>query len=211
MHTVVNNTSFFIHGKSGAWNVVLCTINVVSSTYQYTNGSFHTLTTTNADLNMTKHIATMLSSNYLTQRVPNTVEGTGLVSGDYVSSFALELSQELARMSVSIYEPGAVSDLVQLVPGIGAKLQLAPLVLLVAVLLIYWWVSFLRIGHMQDLTFDGQPDYIANSHYRHAGEFLNTIHDACKGEACRPSYRRSHCLWPYGGAQKLEGLLRKTI
>lgn len=87
---------------------------------------------------MTKHIATMLSSNYLTQRVPNTVEGTGLVSGDYVSSFALELSQELARMSVSIYEPGAVSDLVQLVPGIGAKLQLAPLVLLVAVLLIYW-------------------------------------------------------------------------
>ena len=138
MHTVVNNTGFFVHGESGAWNVVLCTINVVSSTYQYTNGSFHTLTTTNADLNMTKRIATMLSSNYLTQRVPNAVEGTGLVSGDYVSSFALELSQELAGMSASIYEPGAVSDLVQLVPGIGAKLQLAPLVLLVAVLLIYW-------------------------------------------------------------------------
>lgn len=143
VRTVVNNTGFFVHGESGAWNVLLCTVKVVSSTYRYTNGSFHTLTATTADLNMTKRIATMVSSGYLTDRVPNAVEGTGLLSGDYVSSFALELSRELAGMSASIYEPGAISDLVQLVPGIGAKLQIAPLVLLVAALLIYWYVFIL--------------------------------------------------------------------
>ena len=98
------------------------------------------LTSTRADLNMTKRIATTLGSNDLTNRVPYATEGAGLVSGDYVSSFSLELSRGLAAMSASIYEPGAVSDLVRIVPSIGARFQLAPLVLLFVALLVYRYV-----------------------------------------------------------------------
>lgn len=138
VRAVVNNTGFFVHGQMGAWNVLLCSVHVVSASYRrYTNGSFTTLTATSENLNMTKRIATMVGTGYLTDRVPNAVEGTGLISGNYVSSFALELSRELAAMSASIYEPGHTVSLVQFMPIIGTKLPLVPLGILFAVLLIY--------------------------------------------------------------------------
>src|ERR1700734_3140003 len=43
-------------------------------------------------------------------------------------------------MSASVYAPGPALDLVQFVPGIGAKLQLAPLTILLVCLLIYRFV-----------------------------------------------------------------------
>jgi len=132
-----NNTGFFAHGESGAWNVLLCSATVVSAIYRYTNGSYSILSATNADINMTKRIATMVGSDVFATRVPDAVEGIGLITGDYVSSFSRELSRELIGMSASIYEPGSTIDLIQFTPGIGAKLQLAPLTLLLVCLLIY--------------------------------------------------------------------------
>ncbi|KIM74262.1 hypothetical protein PILCRDRAFT_828428 [Piloderma croceum F 1598] len=132
-----NNTGFFAHGESGAWNVLLCSATVVSATYRYTNGSYSMLSATPADVNMTKRITTMIGTDEFATRVPDAVEGIGLVSGDYVSSFSRELSRELIGMSASIYEPGPTIDLVQFMPGIGAKLQLVPLTILLVCLLIY--------------------------------------------------------------------------
>lgn len=88
----------------------------------------------------------MLGPSDLGIRVPNAVDGVGLLTGDYVSSFAIELSRGLAAMSASIYEPGEVSDIVQLVTGIGTKFQLAPLVLLVVTLLLYRCVLFVLMN-----------------------------------------------------------------
>jgi hypothetical protein len=31
-HAVTKNTGFFAHGESGAWNMLLCSVNVVSAT-----------------------------------------------------------------------------------------------------------------------------------------------------------------------------------
>jgi|SRR5882762_6455199 hypothetical protein len=131
------------HGNRGAWNVLLCSVNVVSVNYQYTNGSFYIRTTNTSDLNMARRFATMIDTGELTKRVPNAVDGAGLLVGDYSSSFALELSRELAAMSANLYEPGNISDLVQVVPGIGSKLQLVPLILLLVVLLLYRYVIFM--------------------------------------------------------------------
>ncbi len=139
-YPVTNNTGFFAHGESGAWNVLLCSATVVSATYRYTNSSYSILSATPADVNMTKRISTMVGTGEFATRVPDAVEGIGLVSGDYVSSFGRELSRELIGMSASIYEPGPSVDLVQFMPGIGAKLQLAPLTLLLVCLLIYGFV-----------------------------------------------------------------------
>ena len=53
VNIVVNITGFFVHGEMGAYNILLCSVNIVPATYQYTNGCFHTLTKTPAE---TKHI-----------------------------------------------------------------------------------------------------------------------------------------------------------
>jgi hypothetical protein len=137
----------------------LCNVSVVSATYRYTNGSFIIRTTAAADLNMTKRVATMMNSETgfagdLANRIPNAVEGIGMVAGDYVASFALELSRELAAMSASMYEPGEASELVQFVPGIGAKLELGPLVILVAILLVYRYFFVFLPGTNGLLMFD---------------------------------------------------------
>jgi len=50
-----------------------------------------------------------IDTGELTKRVPNAVDGAGLLVGDYSSSFALELSRELAAMSANLYEPGNIS------------------------------------------------------------------------------------------------------
>ena len=100
---------------------------------------------------MTKRIATTLDTGDLTRRVPNAVDGAGLLSGNYASSFSIELSRELAAMSASIYEPGHISNLVQLIPSIGTKLQLAPLVLLLISLILYRHVIFVSTSSMSNI------------------------------------------------------------
>src|SRR5882762_7992909 len=87
-YPVVNNTGFFAHGESGSWNVLLCSVTAVSATYRYTNGSYTVQSATPADANMTKRIAAMVGTGEFKTRVPNAVEGIGLVTGDYVSSFS---------------------------------------------------------------------------------------------------------------------------
>ena len=45
MHIVINKTGFFVHSESGAWNILLCTVDVVSSTYQsWLQGELQNLT-----------------------------------------------------------------------------------------------------------------------------------------------------------------------
>jgi hypothetical protein len=104
------------------------------------------LTTTNTDLHQTRCIMTMLGPSDLGIHMPNAVDGVGFLTGDYVSLFAIELLRGLTAMSASIYEPGEVSDIVQLVTGIGTNFQLALLVLLVVTLLLYRCVLFVLIN-----------------------------------------------------------------
>jgi hypothetical protein len=136
---VTGDTGFFTHGKAGAWNVLVCDVDVLSTTYAYSNGSFKTLErSTVTDLNMTRRIAAYSRTSYVTQGIANAVEGTGLVSGNYTVTFALELSRRLMALTGSIYEPSDSLSASVVVPTVGARLQLVPLIFLVATLFIYW-------------------------------------------------------------------------
>ena len=108
---------FFVHGNREAWNVPSVT----------TNGSFNMQTTTTADLNMAQRIATILDTSYITSRVSNALDCAGLFFGNYSDFLALKLRGNSQRRAPAyLYEPGVITDLVQLVPGIGTNLQLAP-------------------------------------------------------------------------------------
>ena len=122
--------------------MLVCEVDVVSATYAYSNGTFKTLErSTVTDLNMTRRIAAYSTRSYITNGVANAVEGTGLVSGNYSMTFGLELSRRLLALTGSIYEPSDSLAVKMVVPTIGARLQLVPLVFLVTTLVIYWYVS----------------------------------------------------------------------
>jgi len=132
------NTGFFTHGIAGAWNVLVCEVDVVSATYAYSNNTFKTLErSTVTDLNMTRRIAAYSTRNYITKGIAEAVEGTGLVSGNYSMTFGLELSRRLLALTGSIYEPSNSLAVKMVVPTVGARLQLVPLVFLVTTLVIY--------------------------------------------------------------------------
>ena len=119
--------------------MLVCDVDVLSTTYAYSNGSFKTLErSTVTDLNMTRRIAAYSRTSYVTQGIANAVEGTGLVSGNYTVTFALELSRRLMALTGSIYEPSDSLSASMVVPTVGARLQLVPLIFLVATLFIYW-------------------------------------------------------------------------
>jgi len=120
-----------------AYNVLSCYVDVVSIIYRYANDSFITNNTIAADLNMTRRVALFADTGYISGRLPIVVEGAGLVSGDYAAEFALELSRELIAMTAYTYEPGESLEMHTVQSGLGARLQLVPLVLLATVLVIY--------------------------------------------------------------------------
>ena len=137
--TVDNSTGFFTFGKAGAWNVLICNVSLVSATYSYSNGSYHTIhTDLVTDLNMTKRMTVYMVTDYMTTGVANAVEGTGRLSGDYTFSYSMELARRTIALTASIYEPAESLNVTLLTQTVGAKLQLAPLVLFYAILAVYW-------------------------------------------------------------------------
>lgn len=145
MCTVDNSTGFFTHGKAGSWNVLICNVSLVSATYSYANGSYRTLSTEIVtDVNMTKRMGAYMWTNYIQTGVSDAVEGTGLVSGDYTATFSLELGRRIIALTASIYERSESLGVSLLIPAVGARLELAPLVLLCATLLIYLYVHYLQ-------------------------------------------------------------------
>lgn len=142
MFVVDNSTGFFTHGDAGAWNVLLCNVSIVNATYSYSNGSYKTLNTEIVtDVNMTKRVGAYMWTNYIQTGVSNAVEGTGLVSGDYTATFSLELGRRLLALTASIYERTDSLEVSLLIPTVGARLELAPLLLLFATLVIYLYVK----------------------------------------------------------------------
>ena len=128
----------------------LCYVDVVLVTFHYSNRSFNTWEKTQMmDLNMTRRIAVYASTGYIVQDLPSAIDGTGLVIGNYTTAFVLELSRRLIALTGSIYEPGNTVNMQALVPALGARLSLAPLVLLIADLIAYWYMSPFELFHSQ--------------------------------------------------------------
>lgn len=122
-----------------------CYVDVFSVVYRFSNGSFSIVEKLAADLNMSQRIASSSWSNSMAARVSNAVEGSGLVSGNYSQAFALELSREFIALTGYIYESAETLETHNAILYIGSRLQLAPLMLLVVVLGIYWYDSSLSL------------------------------------------------------------------
>jgi len=167
-----------------AYNVLSCYVDVVSVTYRYANGSFITNNTTAADLNMTRRVALFADTGYIYDRLLIVVEGAGLVSGDYVAEFALELSRELIAMTAYIYEPGESLEMHTVQSVLGARLQLVPLVLLVTVLVTYCMTTM--VITVLAVTAQSSTNYVALARNRLADP-MTVIHSAFCFKEAHPS------------------------
>ncbi|KAF8191679.1 hypothetical protein K438DRAFT_1970659 [Mycena galopus ATCC 62051] len=148
--TFAGNTGFFVHGTSGAFNVLTCSVTVRSVGYTYFNGTFSvdpSNTFPDSDLDITRAVAAMTSAAYLSARVPAAVDGAGLTGGDYASAFARELSRELIAFTAALYAPAAPQELQTVIPVLGSRFSLVLLVLILIWIVAYCgFVLFLTVS-----------------------------------------------------------------
>lgn len=133
---VVGDTGFFIHGKSGGTNVLICDIKSLSVTYRYFNGSYTVLSSTASDLAQGQRVAD--GSQAGPRFVPDAIDGAGLFSGRYNDSFASKLSQVALSMTSYVMEPAETLNMQSIEPKIGSRLPLAPFLLLLAISAVHW-------------------------------------------------------------------------
>ncbi|KAF8955570.1 hypothetical protein BDZ97DRAFT_280215 [Flammula alnicola] len=129
--TFDTNTGWFVHGNSGAWNVVVCNVSTLDVVYTYASSRYFHYSSSLTDVNSTQHIMTIGFSYYTGSNFVSTaVDGAGLNSnGTYEDAYALELSRQMLARGAQLYETTNTLGVEYEYNVIGTRLQLIPLVL----------------------------------------------------------------------------------
>lgn len=69
--------------------------------------------------------------------LPSRIDGAGLREGSYTTAFAQELSRELMSLSAALYDPLPVAAIKRTSVALGSRIQLVPLALYLAAVVIY--------------------------------------------------------------------------
>ncbi|KAG8907625.1 hypothetical protein FRC01_007615 [Tulasnella sp. 417] len=139
----VNNTGFFRHGRTGAWNVLYCnsTINDVKHLYEPASngvgGSYQIISSDISSSRMAYLVAIGFDMGVIRKHLPSRIEGAGLRGGSYTTAFAQELSRELMGLTAAMYEPIPVTAIQRTSVVLGSRVQLIPLGLYLGSVLIY--------------------------------------------------------------------------
>ncbi|KAJ7193431.1 hypothetical protein GGX14DRAFT_405497 [Mycena pura] len=138
--TFVGDTGFFVHGHSGSFNVISCSVAVQNVKYEFSNGSYMTREQTMADLDTARRVAALSNDNIPTQ-LPPVVDGIGLLSGNYAASFSRELSREMVALSSQIWMNASAQQVFTVVPNVGSRFRLVPLGLFAIVMALYGLIA----------------------------------------------------------------------
>ncbi|KAF7982208.1 hypothetical protein HWV62_29392 [Athelia sp. TMB] len=150
----VGDTGFYLHGDLGGWNVVYCNVTTVNIQYEYTppsstapssqGGTYTTITTNLAPApRIPMLVATGLDNGPILSWVPDRVDGVGWQgAGNYLESFALEMSRELMAFTAMLWQPEQVLSIQDVAGVIGSRVQIAPLALYVGAVLLYAIIAF---------------------------------------------------------------------
>ncbi|KAG8907626.1 hypothetical protein FRC01_007616 [Tulasnella sp. 417] len=139
----VNNTGFFRHSRTGAWNVLYCNSTVNDVKYRYipassgTGGSYQTISSTVSSVRMATLVSIGMDMGVIRNILPSRIEGAGLRGGSYTTAFAQELSRELMGLSAALYEPIPVTAIAETSVVLGSRVHLVPLGLYLASVVIY--------------------------------------------------------------------------
>ena len=139
MHSFIHlsGRGWFVHGKSGAWNVVLCNVTVLDVSYTYSSSQYITNTAVSTSIETARYVVTAMfySSSTL---VSDAVDGAGLqTKTPYEEAYSLELSRQSLARGAYIYAPSDALSILRELNIIGTELQLIPLVIFVAAMLLF--------------------------------------------------------------------------
>ena len=138
------NSGWFVHGESGAWNVVFCNVTLLDVAYTYRSSRF---IMNSASPKSVADTRTIMSAAFLglgTTVVSLAVDGSGLdANPTYEQAYSWELSQQLLGPAAYIYGSTNVLNIESEIDLNGSKLQLIPLALFVGALLVFAYVRFL--------------------------------------------------------------------
>lgn len=79
------------------------------------------------------------------------IDGAGIYGESYADAYALELSREVLAYSSWIFEPAQVRSVYAVESGLGASLELVPLLLYLATVVLFWSVGSI----LQRLVLEG--------------------------------------------------------
>ncbi|KAG8913760.1 hypothetical protein FRC01_004396 [Tulasnella sp. 417] len=139
----VNNTGFFKHSRTGAWNVLYCNNTVNDVKYRYVpasnnvEGSYQIISSDPSTVRMASLISIGVDMAALWRNVPSRTDGAGLRGGSYTTAFAQELSRQLIGLSAALYEPIPVTAIAETSVVLGSRVHLIPLGLYLASVVIY--------------------------------------------------------------------------
>lgn len=128
---------WFVHGKNGAWNVVLCNVTVLDVSYTYSSSQYITNTAVSTSIETARYVVTAMffSSSTL---ISDAVDGAGLQTKmPYEEAYSLELSRQTLARGAYIYAPSDVLSILRELNIIGTELQLIPLVIFVVAMLLF--------------------------------------------------------------------------
>ncbi|KAG8932300.1 hypothetical protein FRC00_000074, partial [Tulasnella sp. 408] len=143
----VNNTGFFKHDRTGAWNVLYCNSTVNDVNYRYkpalngVGGSYQIISSTMSSSRMSYLVAIGTHMGVMRKILPSRIEGAGLRGGSYTITFAQELSRELIGLTAAMYEPIPVTAIKRTSVVLGSRIQLVPLALYLAAVVIYAFMT----------------------------------------------------------------------
>uniref|UniRef100_A0A8H7XTX3 Uncharacterized protein n=1 Tax=Psilocybe cubensis TaxID=181762 RepID=A0A8H7XTX3_PSICU len=149
LDTFIGNTGWFVHGNTGAWNVVVCNTTALDVTYTYhppssssssPGAQFIMQHASLASTTDTQHIMAAAFAGQTTA-VSRAVDGAGTIDGHggvtYEQVYALQLARYALAAGGFMYEPREV-DFIRLQDDIvGAELQIAALALFLAAVLVF--------------------------------------------------------------------------
>ncbi|KAF8995980.1 hypothetical protein BDQ17DRAFT_1364875 [Cyathus striatus] len=135
-----NNTGWFIHGSSGAWNVVYCNISVLEVSYMFSSSS-NTYSVTQSSLvpvESARPVASFgMESSVIPNQIKTTVDGIGIITTGltYEDAYGLELSRQVLARSSALYRPVDATDVSTEFAIVGSRIDLVPLAVLIASML----------------------------------------------------------------------------
>ncbi|PPQ66040.1 hypothetical protein CVT26_010796 [Gymnopilus dilepis] len=133
------DTWWFVHGNNGAWNVVYCNVTTLQVNYTYASSRFRLRSSTPTSVFAAQRImGGGLRSSSGDTVISDAVDGAGLQTNTtYEQAYALELSRQMLARGAYIYQPANVELIANEKVVNGSNLQVIPLVLFNAALLVF--------------------------------------------------------------------------
>lgn len=128
------------------WNLLNCNITFHDIDYEYSDdtgmgvGTFTTKAYSDSSPQTRQLLLALASTNMadIAYNIDLFIDGSGIATGSYADSYAIELSREFMAFGASAFIPSQVESIHILKRVVGSRIELIPMVLYLAIIVVFW-------------------------------------------------------------------------